>query len=410
MLEITKDNVLDYLKEHIEAFDQNGDVRISAVGEGTQAEDGDGYVNFIYRVQTDQASYVVKQGRPYGRATGFPMAVYRIHLEYDAMRILHAICPEYVPEVYLYDDENCTIVMEDVSRLKVARFELAAKKMFPSLGRQIGEYIGKTSFYTSEYYLPREKFRELQCRFMNSQMRRIMEEGIFVDRFESPTDVAYGPEFEGFMDSLGSDTRYETERFKLRRKYMSHADCLIHADLHPSNILASEKEAKVIDMEFCFMGPFGYDLGYLIGNLISQYSAACYKTFDSEEERKRFKAYILATIRQLYVTFEESFLECWIAEVKEEYRNQQGLLQSILEETMVDLPGYASVVNWFRATSQIAYPEFDVITDIDARKKAVGLSLMIGWELMFSRYRYRTIDDLIQAVLDVEKIYESKIR
>lgn len=108
-------------------------------------------------------------------------------------------------------------------------------------------------------------------------------------------------------------------------------------------------------MEFAFMGPFGYDLGYLVGNLISQYCAACFKRFPSEQNRKQFKAYLLATIKSLIETYMKTFTLCWERSVKERYRGQQGLLQSILQEVMVDMPGYASMVNWFRSVSDIPY-------------------------------------------------------
>lgn len=35
-------------------FDDSLPVQISMVGEGTEEEDGDGYVNYIYRVQTPE--------------------------------------------------------------------------------------------------------------------------------------------------------------------------------------------------------------------------------------------------------------------------------------------------------------------------------------------------------------------
>ena len=43
-------------------FDDSLPVQISMVGEGTEEEDGDGYVNYIYRVQTPKESLVLKQG------------------------------------------------------------------------------------------------------------------------------------------------------------------------------------------------------------------------------------------------------------------------------------------------------------------------------------------------------------
>ena len=46
---------------------------------------------------------------------------------------------------------------------------------------------------------------------------------------------------------------------------------------------------------------------------------------------------------------------------------------------MVDMPGYASMVNWFRSVSEIPYPDFDVIENKDAKRNATVLSLMIDW-------------------------------
>ena len=205
------------------------------------------------------------------------------------------------------------------------------------------------------------------------------------------------------------DPRFETERFKLRRNFMSHADGLIHGDLHTSNIFASEDAMKVIDMEFSFMGPFGYDLGYLTGNLISQYCAACFKPFASEAERREFKAYLLATIKSLFETYFKTFIECWKKDAKERYQGAGGLCRSILDEVMRDAPGYASIVNWFRCTGEIEYPDFDVIENLEDKRHAQTLSLMMDWQLMFQRYQFMSVDDLIDTVLFVEEEYRKTL-
>ena len=91
---------------------------------------------------------------------------------------------------------------------------------------------------------------------------------MFLDCFGCDVDYSLGNNFADFASQFSKDSRYRTELYKLRRKFMSHADGLIHADLHTSNILASRDKMKIIDMEFAFMGPFGYDLGYLVGNIL----------------------------------------------------------------------------------------------------------------------------------------------
>ena len=45
----------------------------------------------------------------------------------------------------------------------------------------------------------------------------------------------------------------------------------------------------------------------------------------------------------------------------------------------------------------------DVIEDVDARRNAVTLSLLIDWQIMFDRYGYQSVDDLIDTILLMEK-------
>lgn len=80
-----------------------------------------------------------------------------------------------------------------------------------------------------------------------------MEDQMFLDCFGCDVDYSLGKNFADFADQFSKDSRYRTELYKLRRKFMSHADGLIHADLHTSNIMASRDKMKVIDMEFAFI-------------------------------------------------------------------------------------------------------------------------------------------------------------
>lgn len=403
MIIITRENIIPYIKERLPEFDDTLPVEISCVGEGTPEEDGDGYVNHIFRVRTEKIAFVLKQGLEKARMSGLPMEMSRVQLEYDCMCIRYSIMPEYTPYPIFYDPANNLFVMENVSHLKVARFQFNKNVMFERFGYMCGTCAAINEFYTSEYYLDREDFRNLVCRFMNTRMRKIMEDKMFLDRFDTPFEDALGDDFQEFAELFTNDSRYTTELFKLRRSYMSRTDALIHSDYHTSNVLVSQDEMKVIDMEFSFMGPFGYDIGYMAGNLISQYCAACFKPFPSEEERNEYKAYLLATIKHMYYSYFITFTDCWNEDSKPRYKNQYGLRRSIMDEMMVESVGYASMVNWFRTVSAIPYPDFDVIEDLNLRRQAETLSLLIDWQIMFQRYSYQSVDDLIDTILYVEK-------
>ena len=105
MLVITKDNIIEYIKEHMPEFDDSVPVRVSLVGEGSEEEDGDGYVNYIFRVQTEKEAYVLKQALDTARVAEGPMGVYRNKLDYESMRIRYAIVPEYIPKLDVSMDE-----------------------------------------------------------------------------------------------------------------------------------------------------------------------------------------------------------------------------------------------------------------------------------------------------------------
>ena len=411
MLILDKDNILSYLKIHMPEVDFSGQVSVIAIGDGSQTveDDGDGYVNFIFIVRTKKLSLVVKQSREESRMTGGQMTLDRNHLEYDAMKLFNAIAPDYVPKVYFIDDENRVFVMEDASvdGRKISRFQLNQNRIFPELGKQCGVYLADTSFYTYEFYLPTKDFRQLTCRFMNEDMRPIMENGLFLTRFDTDYESEVGKEFYEFARSISEDTNFYTERHKLRYQYMTKAECLIHADLHTSNLFAGEDSMKVIDMEFTFCGPFSYDMGYLMGNLISQYTAACYRDFPSEKERLEFKAYLLKTILELYHSYVDRFICNWNQDAKDVYKNLSGLQDEFKKGILTEAPGYASIVNWFRISGKIPYPDFDMITDLDKKRDAMALSLLIDWQIMFHRYEYKGIEDLIEDILFVEKNYSS---
>ena len=68
MITLTKANITDYLKEHMPDLDYSRPLIISEIGEGTPEEDGDGYVNFVFRVSDGKRKMILKQGRSVGRS------------------------------------------------------------------------------------------------------------------------------------------------------------------------------------------------------------------------------------------------------------------------------------------------------------------------------------------------------
>ena len=61
---------------------------------------------------------------------------------------------------------------------------------------------------------------------------------------------------------------------RLKLKFMDAPEALIHGDLHTGSIMVTDSATMVIDPEFAFYGPMGFDIGAVIGNLLMSYLAS----------------------------------------------------------------------------------------------------------------------------------------
>ena len=398
---LTKENVAGYVREHTSLFPEDAVLRVHEVGEG--GTDGDGYVNFLFRVWDQERSCVVKQAREYFKMWGEEgnrLTVERNRLEVDILRIRSAICPQYIPEVYYCDVDNNIFVMEDLSVMHIMRFELNSMKIFPNFPRQIGEYFASCNFFTSLEYLPDRVFRGLQAKFINPEMREIMETFIFLppdpDRARGlenpdPREFLIGPYF-------WKRVRLRQEMVRMRNIFMRKTECLIHGDLHTSNIFLDQENMKVIDMEYTFMGPEAHDMGYLTANCISEYAAFHFRREFSEEECGRFRVYLLTKLHDIYACYCNSYRDLFMRYAKPLYRDLPGYLDEKLSHFCYEMAAFAACSNFTRTTGMCGYPDFDVIRDPDLRVRAKMLSALISVNILENHDRIGGIGDMIDII------------
>ena len=416
MITLTKENITDYLRAKMPDLDYSRPLIISEIGEGTAEEDGDGYVNYVFRVSDGKRKIILKQGRSVGRVTGFTgMSLERTSIEYDYMKIGRVIAPEYIPELYFYDDENLVFAVEDVSYLKISRFQMNKSETFPKMAQQAADYLARMHFYTSDYYLDTAVFRKLQLRFMNSKMRKFFDDRTFIsfDCGEGDETGEFGfelnPEYAEQIRGLILDPRVVLERHKLRDLYMRKAEALLHADFYTSNIFVDKEQLKAIDMEFAYYGPAAYDLGYLQANLLSQCACGAFRSFKSSQEQIDFVSFILATMQQLYTEYCKVFFDCWNRDAKPIYQDVPGLQEYVQKQLLQDMIGFCANSHIFRCAADIRYPEYDDLKDQEAIRNAKLLSLMMDHHMILRRESYRDVQEWIDDLLIMMKTYLSKL-
>jgi len=352
---------------------------------------------------------IVKQGRTVGRNEGFTdLSTERTRLEYESMMIRKAIVPEYIPDLYFYDEENQVFVTEDVSYLKIMRFQLNKSVMFPGFDKMAADFLSRIHFYTSELFMDTGLFRELDNHFTNHKMRSIFDSILFVSK-EEFGDEKYGlsldPEVADCIREIVFDPDAVLERYRMREIFMKTSEALIHCDYHTSNIFIGDGKMKVIDMEYAFCGPVAFDLGYLFGNLISQYVCAGFRSSEEEGDQEEFRNYIMDTIEGIYAEYCRLVTLYWNRDAKEEYRGVRGLQQDFFKKLLSRTIGYCSTANLFRIASEIDFPEYSAITDRNLMRQAVTLSALMDRRMILNRDNYKSIGEWLEDMKQLEKTY-----
>lgn len=414
-LDLNVDSVKEYLLTKSDFFAP--DARLSVYEIGESEEDGDGFINFLYRVWDENGkSVIVKQAKTYYKAFDEgvgPFVVHRNALEADVMRIKGAIVPEYIPQIYQVDLENNIYLAEDCGDLAIMRFELMKGKTFPRFPRMIGEYLAKTNFYTSEFYLDATDYKELQCRFMNPQMRLVFEVGLFLKDeqvIESEPDPHADPERVAMGEAPWQDKAFREEMLKLRYLHMKKDECLVHGDLHTSNIMIAGDKLKVIDSEYSYMGPFSADMGYLMGSVLYEYLRWFYMDGYDPGFCENFRETMLSYMVEMVRVYEEVFIQCWQADAKETYKNYEGFRDWIFKDFIHEVAGYTGTQIISRVGNIVPLPDFDSIPDKAARNDACRLALNIARYLIMHRDEFSGIEEMVNTIVTLTKNYQRLIK
>jgi 5-methylthioribose kinase len=330
----------------------------------TCEEIGDGNLNYVFRLvdpQTSQ-SVIIKQAGPVARISDeFKVSPDRNRIEHDILKIQGELVPEYVPEVYHYDPVmNCT-VMEDLSDYTILRKAFLHKQTFPLLSDHLSTFLVQTLLLTSDLVLNHKDKKEQVKAFINPELCEITEDLVYTEPFyDCPRNEVFSETLPYVQEEFWGDEQLALETAKLKFQFLTKAQSLIHGDFHTGSIFVTENQTKVIDAEFAFYGPAGYDVGNIIANLIFAYVNG-EQTIDDPIERESYTSYVLTTIREIIDQFKEKFTYAFYDQVTERVAEYPGFLEYYLEELLTDT---AAVVGLELARRVIGLAPVEDLTSI----------------------------------------------
>lgn len=331
-------NYRELTNETVEAFLKSKNLLAEDVTTHS-VEIGDGNLNYVFRVKDTATgkTIIVKQALPYAKVVGesMPLTLDRARIERDYFKVVEKFTPHLVPKIYDGDLELAATVMEDLSNFEILRKELIDGKTFPHLGADIGHYLAHNLFFTSDYGLDPQKKKHLVGQFINPELCKITEDLIFTDPFFDAETNDFPPALRPAAEALWADKEVKRLAAKLKRKFETDAAALLHGDLHSGSIFINETETRVIDPEFAYYGPFGFDFGLFFGNLLfTILRSNVLGQHDLIEEAEH-------VITETWNTFTATFKELWETQSIDPYTQVEGVLEDLLAQTLSDSTGFA---------------------------------------------------------------------
>lgn len=395
-------SVIEYISNVKEIVNFFGDDEIKI------DEIGDGNLNYVYKlssIQNPQKVLILKQAVPYLRCVGeeFPLSRHRMTYEIRALQKFYAIFPSFVPRIYHSSEEMSLVVMEYLGNHIIMRKGLINRTKYKNFSEHISTYMSATLFYTSSLCLNSSEKRALSEKFNgNTELCKLTEDLVFSFAFmehetNDNANVKNNPEAQ----KLFADMEFKEKVLELKYKFMTQNDALLHGDLHTGSIMINENETYVIDPEFAFVGPFGFDVGALLANLVNNYIHHVIVTKD-----KDFQEWLLVTIKEVLEKFSEKFLGYW-----NEHKSSALLVDGYLDENTLDRyknrfiknilresVGFAGCKMARRVYGVAGVEEIRGIENRALRGEAERMALKIARGFVIEYEKINSVDEILEIV------------
>ncbi|MDP2714167.1 S-methyl-5-thioribose kinase [Rheinheimera sp.] len=385
----TTDDAMRFADEHSGLFGDHSKLSCE--------EFGDGNLNLVFRVENDKGtSLIVKQALPYARCVGesWPLTIERARIEAEVLIAHRKLCQQHTVEVLHYDPVQAAILMEDLKDYRILRAELVAGQQYPHLAPQLATYLANTLYYTSDFALTGPNKKQQVGRFLNPELCLITEDLFFTDPYCNHERNNISGEIRSEAQQLWHDEALQAEVAQLKADFLSKPQALLHGDMHSGSIFVNDDNCKVIDAEFGFYGPIGFDVGSLLGNLLLNYLGHFGLTADNSK-REQQQNYLLNQIETLWQQFAAQFKQLLSNECREPALQNSLYQQRFMQQILADSLGYAGCELIRRTVGLAQVADFTQITDTTTRSHSERKALQLGRELIMQRHELSSINQLI---------------
>jgi 5-methylthioribose kinase len=368
-------------------------------------EIGDGNLNYVFRVcdKKSNKSLIIKQAGPEARISDeMKISLDRNRIESEILQYENELAPGLVPIVYKFDQIMNCCVMEDLSDHVIMRKALIEHQQFPLFVDHITTFMCNTLLLSSDVVLGHKKKKELVKNYTNPDLCEITEDLVYTEPFYDCARNDLSESTRKFAKSeLWGDEKVLLETAKMKFEFMNNAQSLIHGDLHTGSIFVKPDSTKVIDPEFAFYGPAGYDVGNVVANLIFAYENA-EATIDAKNQKVDYKSWLEKTIIQTVDIFSKKFLKLWNEKATERVAKYKGYDQHYLGSLIHDTAAVAGCELNRRIIGLAHVKDITIIADPQKRAAAEKVCISIGKRFILERQGFSKGKDFMDVIKSCE--------
>ena len=360
-------------------------------------EVGDGNLNLVFIVSSSQGALVVKQALPYVRLVGdsWPLPLTRSFFEYNALTRHAARDPGRVPEVHHFDEEQALVIMRYLHPHVILRKSIVAGVVHPALAGHMGCFLARSLFRGSNLSMPAAQAKSDMAMFAgNGALADITENLVFSDPYFDAKLNRHTPGLDPWVLKLRADRDMKVAAQEMKHAFVSKAETLVHGDLHSGSIMVTKTDTQVIDPEFAIYGPFGFDIGMLLGNfLLGYFAQSGHETVPGA--RDDYRRWLLGVVVETWDCFSTEFSRLWRTErsgilyerslFADDPLVEEQALQSVLTGIWRDTLGFAGVEMHRRILGLAHVEDLEAIPDPARRVVAERRALALGRQLAVMR-------------------------
>ena len=372
-----------------------------------------GNLNRVFVIRGPDGALCAKQSLPYFRllGTGTQMPLNRIHFERHTLATHAKFAAARIPLVYHFDPALRLLVMQYLDGYQTLRNALMNGQSCEHVGPQLGEYLALVIFNTSDLTLdPAQRRRHVATMADNSGMYRFIEDLMFTEPYMlHPRNAWNAPYLDSIACEFRTDLALKVAVSRLKRRYMTAGEVLLHGDLHTDSVLVNAYDTRVIDLELSLYGPLGWDLAMLFAHLLLNYYS-CDGRADNPAQLERCRTGALTLLETIWQCFECTIIrlwqagragqavpDAWFGDDNGGTELETAVLQALLADVLHDAAGFAGTEITRRILNLGQVPDLQSIANQEQRARCEMGALRLARDLIVNTAQYTSAQKIAAA-------------